>query len=59
MYCITMTCLAAPGEPERHEGPDDAEDLRGEEGVHLARVGVGLQQLEGLAAGHHDLLQIG
>lgn len=44
------------GETEGHEGADNAKDLRGEQGVHLARVGVGPQQLQTLAPGHEDLL---
>ena len=51
-------CLAAAGEPEGLERPDDAEDLRGEQRVHLARVRVRLQQLQGLPARHHNLLQM-
>ena len=39
--------------------PDDAKHLDGEQRVHLARVGVGLEQLQALAPGDDNLLQLG
>lgn len=45
-------------ETERDDGLDDSEHLHAEQGVHLPRVRVGLEDLQRFAARHGDLLRL-
>ena len=51
--------LVASGQTEGHERTDDAEHFDREEGVDFAGVRIRTHQLQGLAPGHDDLLQLG
>ena len=51
--------LVASGQTEGHERTDDAEHFDREQGVDFAGVRIRTHQLQGLAPGHDDLLQLG
>ena len=56
---ILLLTFSAARQSERHQGSNDAEDLRGQQSVDFSGVGIRLEQLQGLASGDHDLLQLG
>lgn len=57
--CVYIFTFVAAGEPERHQRPDHAERLDGQQRVHFAGVRIGPQQFETLAARDQHLLGLG